>query len=53
MFLNSQIKKYGKPECNFCLPIRLPEEVFNELHFIPDPTISTGIYFLFSLNLII
>ncbi|PKY53552.1 hypothetical protein RhiirA4_547713 [Rhizophagus irregularis] len=36
-----QIKKCGKDNCKFCLPIRLPEDVFNNLNFIPDPILST------------
>ena len=31
-----------KDDCKFCLPIRLPEDVFNKLNFIPDPILSTG-----------
>ncbi|POG73949.1 hypothetical protein GLOIN_2v1874019 [Rhizophagus irregularis DAOM 181602=DAOM 197198] len=35
------IKKCGKNECVICVSIRLPQEIFNQLHFIPDPQISS------------
>ncbi|GBB99535.1 hypothetical protein RclHR1_03550015 [Rhizophagus clarus] len=38
-----QIKKCGDDECKFCLPIRLPKEIFDELKFIPDPMLSTDL----------
>ncbi|CAB5161289.1 unnamed protein product [Rhizophagus irregularis] len=28
-------------ECVICGPIRLPQEIFNQLHFMPDPQISS------------
>lgn len=33
-----QLKKCGK--CSYCLlnPIRLDDDVFNQLHYLPDPT---------------
>ncbi|GBC18616.2 hypothetical protein GLOIN_2v1779563 [Rhizophagus irregularis DAOM 181602=DAOM 197198] len=36
-----KIKKCGKNECVICGSIRLPQEIFNQLHFIPDPQISS------------
>ncbi|POG67325.1 hypothetical protein GLOIN_2v1779563 [Rhizophagus irregularis DAOM 181602=DAOM 197198] len=36
-----QIKKCRKNECVICGSIRLPQEIFNQLHFIPDPQISS------------
>ncbi|CAB5385622.1 unnamed protein product [Rhizophagus irregularis] len=32
-----QIKKYNVITCDFCKPIKLPLEVFESLHFLPDP----------------
>ncbi|CAB4406307.1 unnamed protein product [Rhizophagus irregularis] len=32
-----QIKKCNNSECTICLPVELPIEVFDELHFLPDP----------------
>ncbi|GBB87230.1 hypothetical protein RclHR1_13680003 [Rhizophagus clarus] len=37
------IKKCGNDDCKFCLPIRLPKEIFDELKFIPDPMLSTDL----------
>ncbi|CAB4382673.1 unnamed protein product [Rhizophagus irregularis] len=37
-----QIKKCRKNECVICGPIRLSQEIFNQLHFILDPQISSG-----------
>ncbi|POG68188.1 hypothetical protein GLOIN_2v1878539 [Rhizophagus irregularis DAOM 181602=DAOM 197198] len=31
-----QIKKCNNSECTICLPVELPIEVFDELHFLPD-----------------
>ena len=32
------ILKCGKPDCDICKPVRLPTEVFQQLHHLPDPT---------------
>ncbi|PKK56135.1 hypothetical protein RhiirC2_797987 [Rhizophagus irregularis] len=32
-----QIKKCQDVSCNICTPIRLPQTVFDSLHFLPDP----------------
>ncbi|CAH1770677.1 4433_t:CDS:2, partial [Entrophospora sp. SA101] len=32
-----QVKKCNRNECRVCLPIELPIEVYNNLHFLPDP----------------
>ena len=32
-----QIKKCGSESCGMCGPVRLPKEVFDQLHFLPDP----------------
>ena len=32
------ILKCGKPDCGICKPVRLPKEVFQQLHHLPDPT---------------
>ena len=32
-----QIKKCGPKSCGMCGPVRLPNEVFDQLHFLPDP----------------
>ncbi|PKY55417.1 hypothetical protein RhiirA4_448376 [Rhizophagus irregularis] len=32
-----QIKKCQDVSCNICIPIRLPQTVFDSLHFLPDP----------------
>jgi hypothetical protein len=37
-----QIKKCNNNECTICLPVELPIEVFDELHFLPDPEPSIG-----------
>lgn len=37
-----QIKKCNNSECTICLPVELPIEVFDELHFLPDPEPSIG-----------
>lgn len=31
------IKKCGKLDCSICKPPRLPKEVFDNLHHLPDP----------------
>lgn len=31
------IRKCGNPECQICLPPRLPPDVFSQLHAFPDP----------------
>jgi len=41
-----KIRKCGKSECWICGPIRLPHEIFNQLHFIPDPQVSNGKFFI-------
>ncbi|CAB4442447.1 unnamed protein product [Rhizophagus irregularis] len=38
-----QIKKCGEEGCKFCLPIRLPKNIFDELKFIPNPMLSTDL----------
>ena len=35
-----EICKYNCLSCEFCLPIRLPEEIFCQLKLFPDPTPS-------------
>ncbi|PKK56469.1 hypothetical protein RhiirC2_796970, partial [Rhizophagus irregularis] len=37
-----QIKKCGESDCLICDPVRLPHEIFNQLHYIPDPQISSN-----------
>ena len=32
-----QIKKCGSSTCDICKPVRLPKEVFDTLHVLPDP----------------
>ena len=32
-----QIKKCGSESCGMCGPVQLPKEVFDQLHFLPDP----------------
>jgi hypothetical protein len=47
--LNFQIKKCnpedvdGCPYCNLCPP-RLPEDLYKDLHFLPDPVLHEGRY---------
>lgn len=31
------IKKCGEATCEFCFPIQLPNEIFAQLEFLPDP----------------
>ena len=33
-----EIRKCGGSDCNICKPLRLPKEVFQKLHPLPDPT---------------
>ncbi|PKB96004.1 hypothetical protein RhiirA5_424204 [Rhizophagus irregularis] len=37
-----QIKKCGESDCLICDPVRLTHEIFNQLHYIPDPQISSN-----------
>ena len=32
--------KCGDPSCTTCQPVRLPSEIFNKLHHLPDPTLG-------------
>ena len=32
-----QIKKCGSLTCSICKPVRLPQEVFDSMHILPDP----------------
>ena len=32
-----QIKKCGSESCGMCGPVRLLKDVFDQLHFLPDP----------------
>ena len=32
------IKKCGKPSCNICRAPQLPQDVFANVHMLPDPT---------------
>ncbi|CAB4375626.1 unnamed protein product [Rhizophagus irregularis] len=34
--MSNRIKKCNNSECTICLPVELPIEVFDELHFLPD-----------------
>ena len=34
----ASIKKCGSSECTVCLPSRLPNEIFERIHHLPDPT---------------
>ena len=40
------ILKCGKPDCEFCKPIRLPIEVFNKLNHIPHPVLGDDGHYL-------
>ena len=31
------IKKCGQPGCKFCKPVRLPDHIWRDIHFLPDP----------------
>ncbi len=39
------IKKCGKQNCNICRPPRLAEEVFKELHHLPDPVPENSLHY--------
>ena len=32
-----QVKKCGTPSCSICKPVRMNQELFKQLHFLPDP----------------
>ena len=32
------MKKCGESNCKICKPVRLPRDVFDKLHHLPDPT---------------
>ena len=38
------IKKCGSVDCRICKPLRLPGDVFQSLHFIPDPVADGNAY---------
>ena len=40
------ILKCGKPDCNICKPVRLPDSVFQQLHHLPDPIPGSDGHFL-------
>ncbi|KAH3848466.1 hypothetical protein DPMN_090831 [Dreissena polymorpha] len=44
-----QIKKCTSDECAYCVinPPRLPEDIFQSLHFVPDPVMRGGQYVVF------
>ncbi|GBC03230.1 hypothetical protein RclHR1_05020007 [Rhizophagus clarus] len=39
---NHIIKKYGESNYLICGPVQLSHEIFNQLHYIPDPQISNS-----------
>ena len=36
------VLKCGKPTCTICRPPRLPSDVFDQLHHLPDPSMGEG-----------
>ena len=45
------IKKCGKQDCSICKPPHLPEDVFKEVHHLPDPTPENESHYKSFLNL--
>ena len=37
-----QIKRCTEVECLACSPVRLPAEVFENVHFLPAPTLDAS-----------
>ena len=40
------IKKCGDAECHICSPVRMDAEVFQTLHFLPDPVLAADGHYL-------